>query len=145
MYWQDDILYSAGRQHVRQLNAVQLTSVQSYCAVSCVKRCKCTNGTETNCGSTVRVLTSLNTQPSQIVQPTSLKLQLDWEMRYIVNLTMKPVSIPEIFVLWCHLILVSEKILQYYKMDETRWTRHVAWSRIMFRYFTCTKANRVGC
>jgi len=151
MYWQDDKLYCVGRQHVRQLkahvfkHAVQLASVQSYCAVSCVKRCKCTNGTETNCGSTVRVLTLLNTQPSQIIQPIGLKLQLDWDMRYIVNLTMKPVSFSEIFVLWCHLTLASEKILHYYNMDDTSWTRHVDWSRVIFRYFTCTKPHCDGC
>jgi len=113
MYSQDDDLYSGGRQHVSQKkahvfkHAIQLASAQSYRAVSCVKRCKYTNGTETHCGSTVRVLTSLNTQPYKIIQLTSLKLQLKWEMRYIVNLTMKSVSIYEIFVLWCHLTSVT--------------------------------------
>jgi len=101
--------------------------VQSYCAVSCVKRRKCTNGTETNCGSTVRVLTSLNTQHFLIKQPTGLKLQLAWEMRYIINLTMKPVLISEIFVLWCHLMLVSVRedstVLQHgwHELDEACW------------------------
>ena len=86
---------------------MQLASVQSYCTVSCVKRCKCTNGTETNCGSTVTVSTSLNTERFLIIQPTGLKLQLDWEMRNIVKLTMKSVPSFEIFVLWCHLTPVS--------------------------------------
>jgi len=109
------------------MHAVLLASVQYYCAVSCVKRCKCTNDTGANCGSTVRVLTSLNTQPSKIIHPKSLKLQLDWEMRYIVNLTMKPVSISEIFVFWCHLKPVSVRedstVLQHgwHEVDKSCW------------------------
>ena len=133
MYWQDDKLYSGGQQHVRQLkthffkHAVQLASVQSYCAVSCVKRCKYTNSTETHCGSTVRVLISLNTQPLLILQRTALKLQLDWGMRYIVNLTKKTVSISEIFVFWCHLTPASVReystVLQHgwHEVDEACW------------------------
>jgi len=56
-----------------------------------------------------------------------LKLQLDWEMRYIVNLTMKPVPISEIFVLWCHLTPVSVRedstVLHHGwdEMDEACW------------------------
>ena len=53
-------------QHLDSLSSLYeklLMSWAGYMAVSCVKRCKCTNGTETDCGSTVRVLTSLKTQP----------------------------------------------------------------------------------
>ena len=133
IYWQVENLYSGGRQHVSQLkthffkHAVQLASVQSYCTVSCVKRCKCTNGTETNCGSTVTVSTSLNTERFLIIQPTGLKLQLDWEMRNIVKLTMKSVPSFEIFVLWCHLTPVSVReyssVLQHgwVEVDEACW------------------------
>jgi len=68
-------------------------------------------------------LTSLNTQPFQIIQPTGLKLLLYWKMRYIVNLTMKPVPI----CLWCHLtpVLVREDstVLQHGwdEVDEACW------------------------
>jgi hypothetical protein len=53
-------------------------SVQCYCAVSCVKLCKCTDGTQTDCGHTVTVWTSLNTQPSKIKH-----LDKDWNCIWI--------------------------------------------------------------
>jgi hypothetical protein len=63
----------------------------------------------------------------QIIHPTGLKLKLDWEMRYILNLTMKPVPISEEFVLWCHLTPASVRenstVLQHGwdEVDEACW------------------------
>jgi len=65
-------------------HSVQLCSVQSYCAVSCLKRCKCKNGTQTHCGSTVTVLTSLNTQPSQIIHTVRV-WNCSWTGRWVVH------------------------------------------------------------
>jgi hypothetical protein len=59
--------------------------------------------------------------------PTGVKLQLDWKMRYIVNLTMKPETISEKFVLWCHLTTASIRenctLLQHewHEVDEACW------------------------
>jgi len=82
-------------------------SVQSYCAVSCVKRCKCTNGTQTDCGFTVTVVTSLDTQPSKIVRRQGLKLQLEWELSRTLKLVMEPELISEMCVDLNQLTLLS--------------------------------------
>jgi hypothetical protein len=133
MYWQDDNLYSGGRQHVSQLKGtcLQSPSATGFSAILlCCELCEAVQ-VHKRYRDQLRLyrqgLTSLNSQPSQIINSTALKLQLDWEKRYIVKLTMKRVSISEIFVFWCHLTPASVRenstIFQHgwHELDEACW------------------------
>ena len=112
-YWQDENLYYVGQQHVNQLKGVCLQARSSPGFLATLFCCE--------------QWQELQVHRLYREHPKSLKLQLDWEMRYIVNLTMKIVSISEILVLWGHLTPVSAReistLLQHgwHEVDEAFW------------------------
>jgi hypothetical protein len=134
MYWRDDNLYSALRQHVRQLKGTCLQSRSStgfsaillcceFCqAVQVLKRYRDPLRLYRRGFDFTEYTAFPNYTPRQC-----LKLALDWEMRYFVNLPMKPVSISEIFAFWCHLMPLSVRedctVLQHgwHEVDEACW------------------------
>jgi hypothetical protein len=114
MYWPDNNWYPVGRQHASKIKVTCLQARSSTGFSLILLCCELCQTVQVHRRYTDRL--RLYRQGFDITECTAfqnytqrqrLKLQLDWEMRYIVNLTKKPVSISEIYVFWCHLTPVS--------------------------------------
>jgi hypothetical protein len=133
MFWQENNWYPVCRQHASQLKVTSSSTQFNWLqcniivlwAVSKVQvHRRYTDPLRLyRQGFDITECTALQ----NYTQRQGLKLQLDWEMRYIVNLTIKPVSLFEIFVFWCHLTSVSDKedsaVLQHgwHELDKACW------------------------